>query len=274
VKEGRRLGLWESLKDAALERLVRNKVRGRFGGRLKAFVSGGAALNPDIGWFFQALGLNLLQGYGQTESAPVVSANRPGKIKMPSVGPAVKGVTVRIAEDGEILVRGELVMQGYWQDPEGTARAIQDGWLHTGDIGHLDEDGYIFITDRKKDILVLSGGDNVSPARIEGRLTLEPEIEQAMVYGDRKPNLVALIVPSRDFTQAHADPVRAHEAMGKVLDRVNRELSVIEKVRRFALAPEPFSTENEMLTPTMKIRRHKIKAAYGALLEGLYERKG
>ncbi len=274
VKEGQRLGLWEKLKDAALERLVRDKVRGRFGGRLKAFVSGGAALNPDIGWFFQALGLNLLQGYGQTESAPVVSANRPELIKMPSVGPAVKGVTVKIAEDGEILVRGELVMQGYWQDPEGTARAIQDGWLHTGDIGHLDEDGYIFITDRKKDILVLSGGDNVSPARVEGRLTLEPEIEQAMVYGDRKPNLVALIVPSRDFAQAHPDPAGAHEAMGKVLDRVNRELSVIEKVRRFALAPEPFSTENEMLTPTMKIRRHKIKAAYGALLEGLYERKG
>jgi len=272
-KEGKPLTLWERIKDWGLERLVRNKFRQRFGGRLKAFVSGGAALNPDIGWFFQALGLTLLQGYGQTESSPVVSANRPQLVKMPSVGPALAGVTVRIAADGEILVRGELVMQGYWQDPDATAHAIRDGWLHTGDIGHIDADGCIFITDRKKDILVLSGGDNVSPARVEGRLTLEDEIEQAMVYGDRKPNLVALLVPSRDFAQRYPDPAAAHEAMSQVLDRVNRELSVIEKVRRFALAPEPFSTENEMLTPTMKIRRHKIKATYGPLLEGLYERK-
>ncbi len=280
-KDAERLTPWERVKDRVLERLVRDKVRQRFGGRLKAFVSGGAALNPDIGWFFQALGVTLLQGYGQTESAPVVSANRPERIKMPSVGPAVKDVEVRIAEDGEILVRGELVMQGYWQDPEGTANAIRDGWLHTGDIGHLDADGYIFITDRKKDILVLSGGDNVSPARVESRLTLEDEIEQAMVYGDRRPALVALLVPSKAFIQEYGgdqaaltrDP-RALEALGKVVDRANRQLSVIERIRRFAVAPAAFSTENEMLTPTMKIRRHKIKAAYGPLLEGLYEKKG
>lgn len=285
-KLGQRLTLKERLVDATVDKLVRDKVRARFGGRLKALVSGGAALNPDIGWFFQALGLTLLQGYGQTEASPVVSCNRPQLIKMQSVGPALEGVEVRTAEDGEILVRGELVMQGYWRDPEATANAIRDGWLHTGDIGHIDEDGYIFITDRKKDILVLSGGDNVSPARIEGILTLEPEIEQAMVYGDRRPNLVALLVPNRSFMERWAsengkpddladlreDPA-FREAIGRAVERVNQRLSSIEKIRRFVIAREPFSTENEMMTPTMKIRRHKIRAAYGGELDALYERR-
>ena len=170
------LSLWERLQDLVLERLVRDKMRARFGGRLKAMVSGGAALNPDIGIFFLALGLRVLQGYGQTEAAPVVSVNPPGKIKMHTVGPPCVGVEVKIANDGEILVRGELVMQGYWRNEEASAAALEDGWLHTGDIGEFDEDGYIRITERKKDIIVLSGGDNVSPARIEGFLTLEAEI--------------------------------------------------------------------------------------------------
>lgn len=285
-KDRQRLTLGERLQDAVLERLVRNKVRQRFGGRLKAFVSGGAALNPDIGFFFQALGVTLLQGYGQTESAPVVSCNRPDNIKMASVGPPLKGVEVRIADDGEILVRGELVMQGYWREPDTTAAALQEGWLHTGDIGHVDDEGSIFITDRKKDIIVLSGGDNVSPARIEGMVTLEPEIEQCMVYGDKRPNLVALIVPDKgwlerwakqqgkapDLAALHQDPA-LREAISAALERVNQNLSVIEKLRRFLIAGEPFSTENEMMTPTLKIRRHKIRAAYGPALEALYGRK-
>ncbi len=285
-KERQRLTAWERLQDRLLERLVREKVRKRFGGRLKTFVSGGAALNPDIGFFFQALGVTLLQGYGQTESAPVVSCNRPDNIKMESVGPPLKGVEVKIAEDGEILVRGELTMRGYWRDPETTAQALQDGWLHTGDIGRIDEQGSIFITDRKKDIIVLSGGDNVSPARIEGMVTLEPEIEQCMVYGDKRPNLVALIVPDKGWLERWAKKagksgdlaaLRAdadlREAIAAALDRVNGNLSVIEKLRRFVIASEPFSTENEMMTPTLKIRRHKIKAAYAPALEALYGKK-
>ena len=277
------LGFSERVQDAALDLLVRRKVKARFGGRLKALVSGGAPLNLEIGTFFTALGLRLLQGYGQTEAAPVVSCNPPHKVKIHTVGPPLKDVEVRIAEDGELLVRGELVMRGYWNDPEGTAQVLKDGWLHTGDIGLLDEDGYIQITDRKKDIIVNSGGDNVSPQRVEGFLTLEPEIAQAMVYGDKQPYLVALIVPRKEFIEEWAakagkPPELAalvaekafHDAVGQAVERVNAKLSPVERVRRFALASEPFSLENNMLTPSLKIRRHVIKAAYGATLDALY----
>ncbi len=273
------------LANCALDKLVRNKVRQRFGGRLKAFVSGGAPLNYDIGDYFTALGLHILQGYGQTEAAPVVSCNPYRLNKIHTVGPPLKGVEVKIAEDGEILVRGELVMQGYWNNPEATAETIRDGWLHTGDIGKFDEDGYIQITDRKKDIIVNSGGDNLSPARIEGILSAEPEIAQAMVFGDRRPHLVALVVPDPDFVNEWAksqdsgdDPaaLAASEDLRKALlaaiDRVNRNLSVIERVRQIVVVPEPFTIENEMMTPTMKLRRHVITARYGAALEGLYAR--
>jgi len=276
----------EKLLDWIVELLVRRKVKKRFGGRLKAMVSGGAALNPEIGIFFVALGLPVLQGYGQTESAPVISANRPSRVKMHTVGPALRGVELRIADDGEILVRGELVMKGYWRDEEATALAIQDGWLHTGDVGRLDEDGYIQITDRKKDIIVFSGGDNVSPARIEGFLTLQEEIHQAMVFGDKRPHLVALLVPDEEFLNnwarnneknaglqaLSADP-DLHKRLAEVIDRVNRLLSPMEKIRRFVIAPETFTTDNAMMTPTLKIRRHKIIAEYGKALDELYEKK-
>jgi len=273
----------ERVQDIFLERLVRDKVRKRFGGRIKAIVSGGAALNYDIGLYFTALGLPLLQGYGQTETAPVVSVNPPWKVKLETVGPPFEGVEVRIAADGEILVRGELVMTGYWNDEEATYNAIRDGWLHTGDIGEFDADGYLKITDRKKDIIVFSGGDNVSPARVEGFLTLQREIQQAMVFGDKRPHLVALLVPDDDFvadwSRGNGKPrdlatlsedAEFRAALSQVLDRVNSNLSSLEKVRRFAVLTEPFSVENGMMTPTMKIRRHKIKAAYGDLLEALY----
>ncbi|MEQ8355552.1 MAG: long-chain fatty acid--CoA ligase [Kiloniellaceae bacterium] len=277
------LTFWERLQDLVLDRLVRNKIRKRFGGRIKAIVSGGAALNYDIGLFFTALGLPILQGYGQTETAPVVSVNPPWKVKLDTVGPPFDGVEVSIAGDGEILVRGELVMNGYWRDDEATARAMKNGWLHTGDIGELDADGYLKITDRKKDIIVFSGGDNVSPARVEGFLTLQREIIQAMVFGDKRPHLVALLVPDEEFTAAWCrengkpndlallrDDPAFRAALMEVVDRVNSTLSALEKVRRFAIASDPFTVENGMLTPTMKIRRHKIKEAYGGLLEGLY----
>ena len=264
----------ERLADRIVDRLVREKVRGRFGGRLKALVSGGAPLNEDVGLFFLALGLPVLQGYGQTEAAPVISVNRPEMNDVSTVGPPLDGVEVRIAGDGEVLVRGDLVMEGYWNDAEATAGALRDGWLHTGDIGELDGRGRIRITDRKKDIIVNSGGDNLSPQRVEGILALEPEIAQAMVYGDARPHLVALIVPNPDFAESHArthgDGADLTHAIGAAVARASAGLSPIEKVKRFALAAEPFTIDNGELTPTLKIRRHAITARYNELLDGLY----
>jgi long-chain acyl-CoA synthetase len=279
--------LGERLVDSVLERLVRDKVRARFGGRLKAMVSGGAPLNPEIAGFFLALGVNLLQGYGQTEAAPVVCCNPPGGIKVDTVGPPLDGVSVRIADDGEILVSGDNVMRGYWNDPEATARTLKGSWLHTGDVGHLDADDYLRITDRKRDFIKNSGGDMISPARVEGELTLQAEIAQAMVVGDQRPYLVAIVVPEPEFGRDHA---RRHgmgndlpalagnaefaKAIGEVVARVNRTLSPIERIRRFVIADEPFSIANDQMTPTLKIRRHAIRAAYGAALDALYDGKG
>jgi len=270
--------------DLLLDRTIRPKIAKRFGGRIKAMVSGGAPLNPDVGIFFQALGLTFLQGYGQTEAGPVISCNRPAAgLRMDSVGPPMKGVDLRIAEDGEILVRGELVMHGYWNNPEETDRVLRDGWLHTGDIGVLDERGRLTITDRKKDLIVNDKGDNVAPQRVEGMLTLEHEIVQAMVVGDRRPHLVGLIVPDPDWLREWAEAAGVqpdfatlkndpafHRALGVAVDRVNAGLSVIEKVRRFIIADEPFTIENEQLTPSLKIRRHVIRQVYGERLDALY----
>jgi long-chain acyl-CoA synthetase len=180
---------------------------------------------------------------------------------------------VRFAADGEILVRGENVMQGYWRNDAETARVLIDGWLHTGDVGHLDEAGRIVITDRKKDLIVNDKGDNVAPQRVEGMLTLQPEILQAMIYGDRRPYLVAVLVPDpEELKRFKDDQDGMHKALSKAVDRVNAELSIIEKVRRFIVADESFSVENEMLTPSMKIRRHVIGATYGGRLDALYKR--
>jgi len=270
--------------DLLLDRTIRPKIAKRFGGRIKAMVSGGAPLNPDVGIFFHALGLTFLQGYGQTEAGPVISCNRPAAgLRMDSVGPPLKGVDLRIAEDGEILVRGELVMHGYWNNPEETDRVLRDGWLHTGDIGVLDERGRLTITDRKKDLIVNDKGDNVAPQRVEGMLTLEHEIVQAMVVGDRRPHLVGLIVPDPDWLREWAEAAGVqpdfatlkndpafHRALGVAVDRVNAGLSVIEKVRRFIIADEPFTIENEQLTPSLKIRRHVIRQVYGERLDALY----
>ena len=281
------LDLGERIADKALDLLVRKKVKQRFGGRLKALVSGGAPLNPEIGLFFTALGLRILQGYGQTETSPSVSINRPSTMKLHTVGPPLKDVEVKIADDGEILVRGDLVMQGYWLNEEATQETIKDGWVHTGDIGIIDADGHLQITDRKKDIIVNSGGDNLSPQRVEGILTIEPEIAQAMVYGDKHPHLVGLLVPDAEWLAewaeaagkgggptgllaSLADDQDLHQALGAVVERVNGTLSNIEKVRHFKIAGEPFTTDNGLLTPTLKIRRHKIKEIYGDTLEGFY----
>jgi long-chain acyl-CoA synthetase len=279
--------LGERLIDPALDRLVRAGLRRRFGGRLKAMVSGGAPLNPEIGSFFLALGVTLLQGYGQTEAGPVISCNSPARIKIDTVGPPLDGVRVRLAADGEILVAGDNVMKGYWNDPQATSQTLVDGWLHTGDVGRVDEEGYIRITDRKRDFIKNSGGEMVSPARVEGYLTLESEIAQAMVFGDRRPYLVAIVVPDPDFAAGFAgkngapadmaalaaDP-RFAKALGAAVARVNRGLTPAERVRRFVIAAEPFTIANGQMTPTLKVKRHTIRETYGATLDALYDGKG
>ncbi|HEV8408748.1 MAG TPA: AMP-dependent synthetase/ligase, partial [Sphingomicrobium sp.] len=248
-----RLKPWDLPMDGILSLTLRRKIRSKIGGRQKAWVSGGAPLNPEVGMFFESLGITFLQGYGQTETGPVLACNRPSAgIRLETVGPPVKNTEVRIADDGEIMVRGELVMHGYWRNPEETQRVLRDGWLGTGDVGHFDDKGRIVITDRKKDLIVNDKGDNVSPQRIEGMLTLQPEIAQAMVYGDRRPHLVALLVPDAEL----ASEPELHQRLQSAVDRVNADLSVIERVRRFIIADETFSIDNEQLTPSMKIRRH------------------
>ncbi|MBL0916451.1 MAG: long-chain fatty acid--CoA ligase [Sphingopyxis sp.] len=289
----RRLGVLDRPVDLLLNKLFRPKISARFGGRMKALVSGGAPLNPEIGVFFHSIGLTLLQGYGQTEAGPVISCNRPSVgLKMDTVGPPLMNTEVRIADDGEILVRGELVMKGYWQNKPETERVLiadpkdpeKGPWLHTGDIGHIDDKGRIVITDRKKDLIVNDKGDNVSPQRVEGMLTLQPEILQAMVYGDKRPHLVGIIVPDPEWAAEWAEAeglpkdlklLREHEkfraAIRAAVDRVNTQLSVIEKVRKFDFADEPFTIENEQMTPSMKIRRHILRQVYEDRIAALYK---
>jgi len=280
-----KLPVWEWPVRMLVDRTIRPKVQSRFGGRIKALVSGGAPLTPEVGNFFHALGLTLLQGYGQTEAGPVISVTRPATgLNMDTVGTPLKNVEVKIAQDGEILVRGELVMQGYWRNPEESARVLNDDWLHTGDIGEFDEGGRLRITDRKKDLIVNDKGENVAPQKIEGMLTLQDEIAQAMVSGDKRPYLVGVIVPEAEWMNAWAksngkenslDTLKSdkafHAALRICVDRVNKELSVTERVRQFIIADTPFTIENEMLTPSIKIRRHMIRTAYQDRLNALYK---
>ena len=256
--DGLPLTLPERLVDPLLGRLVRAKVHARFGGRLIAAMSGGARLDPEVGRFFLGLGIKIMQGYGQTEAGPVISANRPNAIRIDTVGPPLAGVELRIADDGEILVRGDLVMDGYWNRPQDTAEVLHDGWLRTGDIGELDR-GFLRITDRKKDIIVLSGGENVSPAKIEGMLMAQAEIEQAVVTGDGR-NVCALVVSAEGCDEA---------AVGTAVRRANMNLAVPERVRRHALV-QPFSIENGLLTPSQKIRRYLVIRANAHVLAQLH----
>jgi len=254
-----RLSLAERLLDPILDRLVRAKVRARFGGRMVAAMSGGARLEPEVGRFFQSLGMIVMQGYGQTEAGPVISATPPDAVRIDTVGTPLNNVEVRIAEDGEILVRGGLVMDGYWNRPQDTALAIRDGWLHTGDIGALD-DGYLRITDRKKDMIVLSGGENVSPAKIEGMLMAETEIAQAVVTGEGRSGVSALVVPAEGFDDV---------AVALAVSRTNKRLSVTERVRKHALVA-PFTIDNGLLTPSQKIRRVLVIRANAAILTTMH----
>ena len=261
--DGPPLNILERIQDAALDRLVRAKVRARFGHKLEVIVSGGARLDPDLSGFFLALGINVLQGYGQTEAGPVIAVNLPWDNRRRTVGLPVKGVEARIAPDGELLVRGGLVMDGYWGDQAATARtlAIPPGetepWLHTGDVGEIDATGRLTITDRKKDFIKTLGGDMVSPARIEGLLMAEPEIAQAVVAGEGRPGVVALVVPAEG---ANAE---------KAIQRINGKLSGTERIRKWAVV-DPFTVENGLLTPTMKVKRRFVIERHAAAIENLY----
>tara|TARA_Y100000034_G_scaffold23536_1_gene27213 strand:+ start:3614 stop:5332 length:1719 start_codon:yes stop_codon:yes gene_type:complete len=260
-----KMSLSEKLLNFIVNVLVRKKVKKQFGGNLRAFVSGGGALDKEIGEFLNAIGLPTLQGYGLTETSPVVSCNPIQKIKVETVGPPFKGNEVKIAEDGEILVKGENVMLGYWNKKEDTEKVLKDGWLYTGDIGEIDtKDGYLKITDRKKDIIVSAGGDNISPAKIENQLTNSPAIDQCMVYGDGKNYLVALIVPNKEFEGQK-------EKINEIVGEINKNLTLLEKIKKFYLINESFSIENGLLTPTMKVKRNKVIARYKNILENFYK---
>ena len=261
-----KMNLREKFLNFIVNVLVRKKVKKQFGGNLKAFVSGGGALDREIGEFLNAIGLPTLQGYGLTETSPVVSCNPIHKIRVETVGPPFKGNQVKIAADGEILVKGENVMLGYWNNQEDTKKVIKDGWLYTGDIGEINpEDGYLKITDRKKDIIVSAGGDNISPAKIENIISNSSAIDQCMVYGDRKNYLVALIVPSKEFEQQK-------EKINEIINKINANLSQVEKIKKFHLVSESFSIENGLLTPTMKVKRNKVIAKYKNILENFYKK--
>ena len=261
----KKMSLSEKFLNIILNTLVRKKIKKQFGGNLKAFVSGGGALDREIGEFLNAIGLPTLQGYGLTETSPVVSCNPIHKIKVETVGPPFKNNEVKIAEDGEILVKGENVMLGYWNKKEDTKKIIKDGWLYTGDIGEIDsESGYLKITDRKKDIIVSAGGDNISPAKIENQLTNYQAIDQCMVYGDGKNYLVALIVTNREFKEKK-------EKINEIINKINENLTLVEKIKKFYLLNENFSIENGLLTPTMKVKRNKVIAKYKNILEKFYK---
>tara|TARA_B100000446_G_scaffold98888_1_gene92678 strand:- start:353 stop:2062 length:1710 start_codon:yes stop_codon:yes gene_type:complete len=257
-----KLNFLQYLTNQICEILVRKKIKKQFGGSLKAFVSGGGALDQTIGRFLNSVGLPTLQGYGLTEASPVVSCNPLDNIKVDTVGLPFPGNEVKLEKDGEILVKGENLMIGYWNQPEETKKVIRNGWLYTGDIGEF-KSGYLKITDRKKDIIVNAGGDNISPLKVENLMTNQYEIEQCLVYGDGKNYLVALVVPSDEF-------INEEDKIKKKVEEINKELSVIEKIKNIIVVKEKFSIENRMLTPTLKLKRFKIIEKYKKQLENLY----
>ena len=259
-----KLSIYEKFINYICNKLVRKKIKSQFGGNLKAFISGGGALDYKVGVFLNSIGLPTLQGYGLTETSPVVSCNPIDDIRIETVGPPFKGNEVMIAEDGEILVKGENVMLGYWNNPTETDKVIQNEWLFTGDIGTI-ENGYLKITDRKKDILITPGGDNISPVKIESELTKIEFIEQALVYGDNKPFLVALLVLNNNFKDTD------YKIIQKEIEKINKELTKIEKIKKFLIINNQFSIENGFMTPTLKLKRFKIIQEYKKELEDLYK---
>lgn len=284
--KGRRLPPRLALRRAVADRLVFSKVRARMGGRIRFFVSGGAALSRELGEFFDSIGIAILEGYGLTESSPVISVNRPGKAKFGTVGTPIPGVEVRLAADGEILVRGPNVMRGYWNDPAATAEVIDaDGWLHTGDIGAFDDGGCLVITDRKKHIIVNSGGKNIAPGPIESALLSGGLIHQVLIIGDGRVYLSALVVPEFDHVRERlaaegippppdasmAGSADVRRIIGSEIERIQKDSAPFERIRRFTLMPRPFTLEEGEMTPTLKIRRSVVERKYRQEIEAMYE---
>jgi long-chain acyl-CoA synthetase len=258
-----KLSITENLLNFLCEKLVRKKIKKQFGGALKAFVSGGGALDKEVGSFLNAIGLPTLQGYGLTETSPVVSCNPIDDIRVETVGPPFEGNLVKIAEDGEILVKGENVMMGYWKNEEETNKVIKNGWLFTGDIGEFNGE-YLKITDRKKDIIITPGGDNISPIKIENDLNKSDFIEQSLVYGDNKPYLVCLLVLNFEYKNIEEKKIKEE------IEKINKKLSKVEKIKKFVIIKDQFTIENGMMTPTLKLKRYKIIKKYQTKIEKLF----
>ena len=258
-----KLLLSESIVNFICEALVRKKIKRQFGGSLKAFISGGGALDYEVGSFLNAIGLPTLQGYGLTETSPVVSCNSIKDIRVDTVGKPFMGNSVKLANDGEILIKGENVMLGYWKNEEETNKVLKNGWLSTGDIGEFDGE-FLKITDRKKDIIITPGGDNISPIKIENDLNKSKYIEQSLVFGDNKPFLVALLVLSPEYNDISVDEVQIE------LEKININLSRIEKIKKFLIIKKQFTIENNMMTPTLKLKRYKILETYKNEIEKLF----
>ncbi len=285
-RKGKTVSPLLAVQHTIADRLVFTHLREKTGGRMRFFVSGGAALAREFGEFFEAAGIKIIEGYGLTESAPVIAVNRLHHYKWGSVGAAIPGVEVRIAEDGEILARGPNIMKGYWNNPEATNEVVdKEGWLHTGDIGHLDVEGFLCITDRKKHLFVSSGGKNIAPQPIENLFLSSKYIEQFMLIGDRRMYLTALIVPDFDALKEYADShnipyndnieLTRHPAVNDLIEsniaQIQRDLANFERVRKFTLLDRQFTIEDGELTPTQKVRRKAIEERYKTIIESMYE---
>jgi long-chain acyl-CoA synthetase len=270
--QGHNLTFFEKLINNVLTLIIRKKIRNKFGGQLQAFISGGAALNYKVGLFFQSLGINILQGYGQTECSPLISCNPMHSIKIDTVGPVIKGLEVKISADNEILVKGASVMKGYWKDQKSTNKTIINGWLHTGDLGILDKHNYIKITGRVNEMIVSSGGENIAPVPIENLLLTYEEIEQTLIFGHNKPFLTAIIVPNETLINGTQNVFEHNSLFQEIINEVNKQLSQSKKIRKFLLTDQSFNIENSQLTPTLKMKRRVIAAEYKHQLENLYKK--
>ena len=269
--KGFNLSLIEKAENLILDKIVRKKLQRKFGGNLQAFISGGAALNEQVGLFFQSLGINILQGYGQTECSPLISCNPINKIKIDTVGLPIKGLKVKLSKEKEILVRGNSLMKGYWKDKNNTDKVIINGWLHTGDLGFVDDEGYIKISGRINEMIVNSGGENIAPVPIENLLLAHEEIEQAMVYGHNKPFLIALLVPNENLLNSNSNNVQNLTTQFQgIINNINKDLSPTKRIRKFIILEKYFTIDNNMLTPTLKIKRHKIFSNYYNEIQKLY----
>jgi long-chain acyl-CoA synthetase len=287
-QQGLEAGMLLKIALSLFDKLVFAKLQERLGGRLRFFISGGAPLVKEIGEFFLAVGIPIYEGYGLTETAPVIAVNSPGHHRLGSVGRPLSNLNITFAADGELLVEGPSVFQGYWNQPDMTAQALRDRWFSTGDIGHLDEDGYLFITDRKKDLIVTAGGKNIAPQELENQLKTDKFIANLMVYGDRKPYLTALVVPDFEALQKYADYkhidfldlcdlVRHPQVLNLIrrrIDRLQHEAPSYKRIKRFTLLSRDFSADEGEVTPTLKLKRKQISKNFAAVLEDIYRTRG